>query len=76
MDQQPSGETPIVSLSGNSSEVLVVEARDRGFQVHVLVNVEHIRHGNVKFTILNGMKHQEQFQNNCLMLVDAGCIVF
>ena len=45
MDQQPRGETPIVSLSGNSSEVLVVEARDRGFQVHVLVNVEHIRHG-------------------------------
>lgn len=45
MDQQQRGETPVVSVSGNSSEVLVVEARDRGFQVHVLVNLEHKRHG-------------------------------
>lgn len=30
--------------TGNSSKVLVVEARDRGFQVHVLLNMERARY--------------------------------
>eukprot|EP00435_Cladocopium_sp_Y103_P054088 s141_g17.t1 len=33
-----------LNQTGNSSKVLVVEARDRGFQVHVLLNMEQARY--------------------------------
>ena len=52
----------------------MVEARDRGFQVHVLVNVEHTRHGS--FTILNGVKHQAQFQNNRFFYTRLPIIIY
>ena len=43
-------------LPGNSSKVLVVEARDRGFQVHVLLNMERARCGDFWVTIKHGIQ--------------------